>query len=37
VLLCIVQVEVHLPSIGVIDLAELEINDDEAAQAAVKE
>ena len=33
----IVQVEVHLPGIGVAEAADLQVNDHEASQAAVKE
>ena len=37
VLLGIVQVKVHLPRVGVGELADLQVDDDQAAQAAVEE
>ena len=37
VLAGVVEVEVHLPGVGVRELAELEVDDDEAAQPAVEE
>ena len=37
VLAGVVQIEVHLPSVRVTELAHLEVNNDQAAQAAVKE
>ena len=36
-LACVVEVEVHLPRIGMRELAELEVDDDEAAESPVEE
>jgi hypothetical protein len=33
----VVEIEVHLPGIGIAELAHLEVNDDQASQAAVKQ